>query len=220
MAGGKGLRMGSDLPKQFIAMGGKPVLMHTMDAFYRFDENINIVLVLPLSHHDYWKQLCREYRFRIPHQVVMGGDTRFQSVKNGLSLIKEGLVGVHDGVRPFASLHLIKRCYEAAEAQNAVIPVIPSTDSLREISADGSSHIVDRSRIQLVQTPQVFKARLLKEAYRTDFKDVFTDDASVVEATGERVYMVEGEVSNIKITTPFDLKVGEVILNIGQIFNL
>lgn len=213
VAGGKGLRMGGDLPKQFIQIGGKPVLMRTIDAFHSYDENIHIVLVLPLSHHDYWKQLCLDYGFRIPHQVVTGGDTRFQSVKNGLSLIKEGLVAVHDGVRPFVSQHLIKRSYEAAEAHEAVIPVIPSTDSLREITIDGNSRIVDRSRIRLVQTPQVFKVRLLKEAYSTDFKDEFTDDASVVEAMGEQIFLVEGETTNIKITTPFDLKIGETILN-------
>lgn len=213
VAGGKGLRMGSELPKQFIPIGGKPVLMHTIDAFYIFDKNINIVLVLPVSHQDYWRELCAEYKFTIPHKIANGGDTRFHSVKNGLSLIGDrGIVGIQDGVRPFGSQEMIKRCFDAAESYQAVIPVVNSTDSLREMLDDKQSKIIDRSTIRLVQTPQVFHTDVLKKAYDTDYKDSFTDDASVVEAMGLNIHLVEGEVTNIKITTPLDLKIGELIV--------
>ncbi|MDR3058697.1 MAG: 2-C-methyl-D-erythritol 4-phosphate cytidylyltransferase [Prevotella sp.] len=211
VAGGKGLRMGSDLPKQFIPIGGKPVLMHTIEAFYNFDQDINIILVLPLSHQNYWQELCEKYNFKINHTIANGGQTRFHSVKNGLSIVKEGIVGVQDGVRPFASKEMIQRCFDAAEKYPAVIPVIDSTDSLREMVDDEKSKIVDRSKIRLVQTPQVFHFETLKEAYQTDFKETFTDDASVVESMGIGIHLVKGEVTNIKITTPLDLKIGEVI---------
>lgn len=213
VAGGKGLRMGSDLPKQFIPIGGKPVLMRTIEAFYRFDRDINIILVLPVSHQDYWKNLCKEYNFTIEHAIANGGETRFHSVKNGLVLVADGLVGVQDGVRPFGSVEMIKRCFDAAEEEYpAVIPVIDSTDSLREVVDEDKSRIVDRSKIRLVQTPQVFDVNVLKKAYQTDFKETFTDDASVVEAMGVNVHLVKGEVTNIKITTPLDLKIGELII--------
>ncbi|EGK06595.1 2-C-methyl-D-erythritol 4-phosphate cytidylyltransferase [Dysgonomonas mossii] len=212
VAGGKGLRMGNDLPKQFIPIGGKPVLMHTIEAFYRFDEDINIVLVLPDSHQEYWKSLCEEYNFTIEHAIANGGETRFHSVKNGLALVADGLVGVQDGVRPFGSEEMIKRCFDAAREYPAVIPVIDSTDSLREVVDEDKSRIVDRSKIRLVQTPQVFEVDILKKAYQTDFKETFTDDASVVEAMGVNVHLVKGEVTNIKITTPLDLKIGELIV--------
>lgn len=213
VAGGKGLRMGNDLPKQFIPIGGKPVLMRTIEAFYRFDQDINIILVLPVSHQDYWKSLCEEYNFSIEHVIANGGETRFHSVKNGLALVTNGLVGVQDGVRPFGSVEMIKRCFDAAEEEfPAVIPVIDSTDSLREVVDEDKSRIVDRSKIRLVQTPQVFDVNVLKKAYQTDFKETFTDDASVVEAMGVNVHLVKGEVTNIKITTPLDLKIGELII--------
>lgn len=213
VAGGKGLRMGNDLPKQFIPIGGKPVLMRTIEAFYRFDQDINIILVLPVSHQDYWKSLCEEYNFSIEHVIANGGETRFHSVKNGLALVADGLVGVQDGVRPFGSVEMIKRCFDAAEEEYpGVIPVIDSTDSLREVVDEDKSRIVDRSKIRLVQTPQVFDVNVLKKAYQTDFKETFTDDASVVEAMGVNMHLVKGEVTNIKITTPLDLKIGELII--------
>ncbi|MBF0761649.1 2-C-methyl-D-erythritol 4-phosphate cytidylyltransferase [Dysgonomonas mossii] len=212
VAGGKGLRMGNDLPKQFIPIGGKPVLMRTIEAFYRFNQDINIILVLPVSHQDYWKSLCEEYNFSIEHTIANGGETRFHSVKNGLALVADGLVGVQDGVRPFGSVEMIKRCFDVAREYPAVIPVIDSTDSLREVVDEDKSRIVDRSKIRLVQTPQVFDVNVLKKAYQTDFKETFTDDASVVEAMGVNVHLVKGEVTNIKITTPLDLKIGELII--------
>lgn len=212
VAGGKGLRMGSDLPKQFIPVAGKPVLMRTIEAFHSYDSNIDIILVLPYSHHVYWKELCANYHFGIPHTIAMGGETRFHSVKNGLGLINGGIVAIQDGVRPFASKEMIARCFDAAKRYHAVIPVIDSTDSLREMIDGTKSRIIDRSGIRLVQTPQVFHTDILKKAYETEFKDTFTDDASVVEAMGVDVHLVKGEVTNIKITTPLDLKIGELIV--------
>jgi 2-C-methyl-D-erythritol 4-phosphate cytidylyltransferase len=212
VAGGKGLRMGSELPKQFIPIGGKPVLMRTIEAFYRFDTDIHIILVLPDSHQDYWKQLCSEYDFMVGHTIVSGGETRFHSVKNGLALVEEGIVGVQDGVRPFASAEMIGRCFSAARNFKAVVPVIDSTDSLRTMVDEERSEIVDRSKIRLVQTPQVFHADVLKKAYETAYQETFTDDASVVESMGVDIHLVQGEPTNIKITTPLDLKIGELLV--------
>jgi len=212
VAGGKGLRMGSELPKQFLPIGGKPVLMRTLEVFYAYNPEIHIILVLPCSQQPYWAQLCEEHHFSLPHTVADGGETRFHSVKNGLGLINGGIVAIQDGVRPFASKEMIARCFDAAKRYHAVIPVIDSTDSLREMIDGTKSRIIDRSGIRLVQTPQVFHTDILKKAYETEFKDTFTDDASVVEAMGIDVHLVKGEVTNIKITTPLDLKIGELIV--------
>lgn len=212
VAGGKGLRMGSELPKQFLPIGGKPVLMHTLEAFHRFDSGIDLVLVLPEEQQEYWKQLCDEYRFTIRHLVGDGGETRFHSVKNGLALISgPGLVAVHDGVRPFVSQAVIRRCYEMAATKQAVIPVVDIVETVRQVTGSGS-RMVSRDNYKLVQTPQVFDVGLLKEAYARDFMPSFTDDASVVEAMGVPVYLVEGNRENIKITTPFDLKIAATLL--------
>lgn len=212
VAGGKGLRMGANLPKQFIPIGGKPILMRTIEAFYNYDNMISIILVIPASHRDYWAKLCVDYQFVIPHVITLGGETRFHSVQNGLELVSSGIVGVHDGARPFASVELIKMCYENADKLKAVVPVVDSTDSLRQLTSDGNSKIIDRQTIKMVQTPQVFTADVLKKAYEAAYTDSFTDDASVVEATGVKIHLVEGEVTNIKVTTPLDLKIGEAIL--------
>lgn len=212
VAGGKGLRMGGDLPKQFLPLGGKPVLMHTLEVFRRYDAALQIILVLPADQQHFWKHLCEEHDFRVEHQVADGGETRFHSVKNGLALVQApGLVGVHDGVRPFVSVEVIRRCYELAEHQKAVIPVIDIVETLRHLTENGSK-TVSRNDYKLVQTPQVFDAELLKQAYAQDFTPFFTDDASVVEAMGVPVYLAEGNRENIKITTPFDLKVGSALL--------
>ena len=197
VAGGKGLRMGSELPKQFIPIGGKPVLMHTIEAFYKYDNLMQIILVLPVSHQKYWDTLCDEYKFEIPHTIADGGETRFHSVKNGLKYVKNDFVAVQDGVRPFGSVDLIRSCFAAAAVHAAVIPVIDSTDSLREMIDDERSHIIDRSKIRLVQTPQVFLSELLQRAYKSEFNNMFTDDASVVESLGVTVHLVKGEVTNI-----------------------
>lgn len=213
VAGGKGLRMGSDLPKQFLPIAGKPVLMHTLEAFYRFDEGINILLVLPTEQQAFWRELCHKHQFSIAHTIVDGGETRFHSVQNGLKYVESGLVGVHDGVRPFVSQQVIERCYHLAAEKKAVIPVVDVVETVRHLTGRGSE-TVNRSDYKLVQTPQVFEVELLKQAYAQPYTPSFTDDASVVEAMGTPVYLAEGNRENIKITTPFDLKISSVLVNV------
>ena len=211
VAGGKGLRMGGDIPKQFLPVCGKPVLMRTLEAFHAYDASIHLILVLPVSQQVYWKQLCEEYQFNLAHEIADGGETRFHSVKNGLALVKEdGLVGVHDGVRPFVSQEVIARCYDEALSLKAVIPVVGVVETVRHLTDEGSE-TVPRDQYKLVQTPQVFDVALLRRAYEQTYTDMFTDDASVVEALGEKVYLVEGNRENIKLTTPFDLKLAELL---------
>lgn len=212
VAGGKGLRMGGEIPKQFLPIGGKPVLMRTIEAFYTYDASIHVILVLPVSQQSYWKELCSTYGFDLPHDIADGGETRFHSVKNGLALVEgEGIVGVHDGVRPFVSQEVIARCYSEAEVKNAVIPVIGVVETVRRLDGENSV-TVPRNQYKLVQTPQVFDVALLQKAYNQEFTDMFTDDASVVEALGERVHLVEGNRENIKLTTPFDLRLAEMLI--------
>lgn len=212
VAGGKGLRMGSELPKQFLPIGGKPVLMHTLEAFRRFDSAIDLILVLPEEQQDYWKQLCDRHHFTLRHLIANGGETRFHSVRNGLALVSGGgLVGVHDGVRPFVSQEVIRRCYDKAVTEKAVIPVVDVVETVRQVTESGS-RTVNRDDYKLVQTPQVFDSDLLRRAYAQDFMPFFTDDASVVEAMGVPVYLVEGNRENIKLTTPFDLKIATALL--------
>ena len=216
VAGGKGLRMGGEVPKQFLPIGdGKPVLMHTLMAFRRFDPEMQLIVVLPVEQQDTWKRLCVEHGCDIPHQVATGGETRFHSVRNGLVLIpdeQEAVVGVHDGVRPFVSQEVLQRCYTLAEEHKAVIPVIPVIETLRKLNHSPLSETVPRSEYRLVQTPQVFNVALLKRAYQQPYTDAFTDDASVVEAMGINVYLAEGNRENIKLTTPFDLKIAEQLV--------
>lgn len=212
VAGGKGLRMGGEIPKQFLPIGGKPVLMRTIEAFYQYDSSLDIILVLPREQQEYWSKLCKEYSFDISCKVADGGETRFHSVKNGLELVEEGLVGVHDGVRPFVSREVITRCFDVAEKEHAVIPIVGMIETVRHIGADGKSITVNRDDYKLVQTPQVFSVPLLKKAYNQPYSSLFTDDASVVEALGETVRLVEGNRENIKLTTPFDLKIAEALL--------
>lgn len=214
VAGGKGLRMGHSLPKQFIPLAGKPVLMHTMERFFHWDPEARIILVLPEDHQDYWKMLCRELDCRIPHLVANGGETRFHSVKNGLLLIEEpALVGIHDGVRPFVDPAVIEACFAEAEINGAAIPVLPIVDSLRGINEEGGTFPVDRNRYVSVQTPQVFQSRLLLDSYNREYQAEFTDDASVVEASGYPVYTVQGNPENIKITTSVDLILADTFLH-------
>lgn len=219
VAGGKGLRMGSDVPKQFLPVGGVPVLMRTISCFAEAVPGVGIILVLPESQHGYWDSLCREHSFAVSHTVVNGGDTRFASSRNGLMAIPadaQGLVGIHDGVRPFVSSEVIRRCYDAARSHGAAIPVMPVTDTLRLVSPDGGGHNVLRSDYRVVQTPQVFDIGLARRAFDRPYSESFTDDASVVEAAGHRVTMVEGNRENIKLTTPFDLKIAESLLNVRK----
>lgn len=217
VAGGKGLRMGGDIPKQFIPVNGMPVLMHTIRRFREFDPQMHIVLVLPKDHQDYWRQLCNEYRFTDRHDITDGGSTRFHSSQNGIMALAEAsdsdIVAIHDGVRPLVSVETIGRCFTAAAESGAAIPVLPVIDTLRYVGhADENGvnteqgHNVLRSDYRVVQTPQTFRLALLRRAFTQPFSERFTDDASVVEALGEKVTMVDGNRENIKITTPYDLK--------------
>ena len=215
VAGGKGLRMGSDIPKQFLPIGGKPVLMRTLERFREYSPALQIILVLPKAQQEYWKELCEKHNFTVAYQLADGGETRFHSVQHGLALIPddaEGVVGVHDGVRPFPSIDVISDCYETARTAKAVIPVIPVVETVRHLDNAPSSHTVPRGEYRLVQTPQTFDIQLLKAANRQSYNDGFTDDASVVEAYGFDVTLVEGNRENIKITTPYDLKIAEVLI--------
>ena len=214
VAGGKGLRMGSDIPKQFLPIGGKPVLMRTLERFREYAADLQIILVLPEAQQAYWQELCAKYNFKVKYQLANGGQTRFHSVQNGLALVPddaEGVVGVHDGVRPFPSIEVIKNCYETARTAKAVIPVIPVVETVRHLEGD-SSVTVPRGDYRLVQTPQTFDIQLLKAANRQPYNDGFTDDASVVESYGHAITLVEGNRENIKITTPYDLKIAEVLI--------
>lgn len=226
VAGGKGLRMGGDIPKQFLPIGGKPVLMRTLEQFRAYSEALQIILVLPEAQQDYWQELCKQYEFQVDYQIANGGQTRFHSVQNGLALVPddaEGVVGVHDGVRPFPSIEVIRRCYETARQTKAVIPVIPVVETVRQILpsnqsnpnavSNPSSITVPRDQYRLVQTPQTFDIQLLKAANRQPYNDGFTDDASVVESYGHPITLVEGNRENIKITTPYDITVAEAIIN-------
>ena len=194
VAGGKGLRMGADIPKQFLPIGGRPVLMRTIERFRAYSSSLRIILVLPQAQQDYWHQLCRQYEFDVDYQLTNGGETRFHSVQNGLALIPDdadGVVGVHDGVRPFPAIEVIRRCYETVRTAKAVIPVIPVVESVRRLLHD---------------------IQLLKAANRQPYRDTFTDDASVVESYGQAITLVEGNRENIKITTPFDLQIAEALI--------
>ena len=213
VAGGKGLRMGSDIPKQFLPIGGKPVLMRTLERFREYSKELNIILVLPEAQQDYWQELCKKYNFEVEYQLANGGQTRFHSVQNGLALVPddaEGVVGVHDGVRPFPAVEVIRNCYETARTAKAVIPVIPVVETVRHLEGEGSV-TVPRGDYRLVQTPQTFDIQLLKAANRQPYNDGFTDDASVVESYGHAITLVEGNRENIKITTPYDIVVAEAL---------
>lgn len=214
VAGGSGSRMKSDIPKQFIEIGGKAILMYTILRFKEYDKNISVRLVLPENQVDYWKELCAKYNFSEEHEIVTGGITRFHSVRNGLSgLSNDGLIAIHDGVRPFVSIETIKRCFDTAFEYGAGIPVTDVQETIRK--ADGDySYTVDRTTFKLVQTPQVFDAQLILDAYKQEYDESFTDDASVFESTGKMVVLVEGNRENIKITTPADLICAKAFLNV------
>jgi len=204
--------MNTNLLKQFIPLAGKPVLMHTIDCFLRFDTSLNIILVLPESQHEYWKVLCLEYGFDSPHTLVAGGATRFHSVKNGLNHIHEdGIVFIHDGVRPLVSSSTLSNCLEVARTKGNAIPVIPVSESVRMVSGNNNSP-VDREKLRLIQTPQTFRISLIKKAYSATYEPEFTDDASVLEKTEAEIFLTEGNRENIKITWPEDLLIAETFL--------
>jgi len=216
VAGGKGERMNADVPKQFLEIKGKPILIHTLEAFMNFDASLQLILVLPVAQFEFWETLCKKHALNIPHQIVTGGQTRFQSVKNGLDAVKvPAIVAIHDGVRPLVSKETISRCFDAAAKFGAAIPTMDSIESIRFVDANGSKS-VDRNAYKMVQTPQVFDAELLKKAYEQEFSVLFTDDASVVEAMGIAVQLVDGNRENIKITTEFDLIVAERLLELTR----
>ena len=211
--------MGGDIPKQFLPIGGRPILMRTLERFRAYSPTLRIILVLPKDQQDYWRQLCLDYDFKVEYQLTDGGETRFHSVQHGLALIPddtEGVVGVHDGVRPFPDIEVIRHCYETARTKKAVIPVIPVVETVRKLLPDNPdnpvSHTVPRNDYRLVQTPQTFDIQLLKAANKQPYNDGFTDDASVVESYGHQITLVEGNRENIKITTPYDLRIAEVLI--------
>jgi 2-C-methyl-D-erythritol 4-phosphate cytidylyltransferase len=207
VAGGSGSRMKSDIPKQFIEVGGLPILMHTLQRFKEADSTIEIILVLPESQFDYWEELCLKYN-TVPHQLVAGGKTRFQSGLNGLRVVdNEGLVAIHDGVRPFVSAGIINESFKIASEKGTAVVSVPSKDSVRV-----NGQAIDRSTVRLIQTPQTFQISLIKKAFETEELSTFTDDASVAEHAGFEINLIEGNYENMKITTPEDLLWAEVIL--------
>ena len=213
VAGGRGTRMGGPQPKQFLELAGRPVLMHTLEAFDRWDASARLIVVLPEDQIDTWKRLCEAHVFGRIHRVVAGGETRFHSVQNGLGAVaSDGLIAVHDGVRPLVAPSVIAACFAAAADGGAAVPVVPVVESVREVDADGGSRPVDRTRLRVVQTPQVFRADVLRAAYCLPYDPRFTDDASVVEASGVAVRLVPGNRENIKLTTPMDLLLAEQLM--------
>jgi len=211
VAGGSGKRMGTEIPKQFLELNGKPVLMHSIERFKAFNNSIEIITVLPENQLRYWTEIQREYSFTISHTLVKGGISRFYSVRNGLKYVDEkSLVAIHDGVRPLVSIATIKRCFDAAGKYGNAIPVVCPADSLRMVTDQGSLP-VNRQHIKQIQTPQVFRAELIKKAYLQDYRPEFTDDATVLEKTGEKIILVEGNRENIKITNPEDLIIAEAL---------
>lgn len=213
VAGGSGTRMGPGVPKQFLELAGKPVLMHSIGRFRAFDNSLRIILVLPEDYIIYWEKLKVVHSFSILHDVVTGGVSRFFSVKNGLQMVDEdGLVAVHDGVRPLVSTSTIKRCFEEAEKYGNAIPVISPADSLRMITEQGNIP-VNRDYFRIIQTPQVFKAQIIKRAYLQNYTADLTDDATLVERSGESIHLVDGNRENIKITTPEDMLIAGALLN-------
>lgn len=207
VAGGSGKRLGGPVPKQFQTVKGKPLLMWTIEAFHRYDPTMPLIVVLPREHFDIWKALCMGHRFFIDHQVVAGGEQRYHSVKAGLEKVAgDGLVAVHDGVRPLVSPELIGRCFDAAHRSGAAIPVVPVVPSIRETTADGS-RALDRSKLLAVQTPQCFHTDLLRKAFAMPYDPAFTDEATMVERLGVKVELVEGEERNVKVTTEVDMGV-------------
>jgi 2-C-methyl-D-erythritol 4-phosphate cytidylyltransferase len=212
VAGGSGKRMGAEIPKQFLELAGRPVLMHTIERFKSYSDSIEIITVLPENQLRYWIDLQKKHSFSILHTLVRGGSNRFYSVKNGLNFVNSpGLVAVHDGVRPFVSIDTIKRCFETAERLGNAIPAISPTESLRILTEKGSLP-VDRFNVKQIQTPQVFNAGLIKKAYQQQYCEDFTDDATVLEKTGEKINLIEGNRENIKITNPEDLLISAALL--------
>jgi 2-C-methyl-D-erythritol 4-phosphate cytidylyltransferase len=212
VGGGSGSRMQQDTPKQFLLVAGKPVLMHTLEAFYQSEPRPEIIVVLNVDYHEYWEKLCKTHQFSIPHTLVKAGLERFFSVKNGLKLVKgKALVAIHDAVRPIIKKEKIEHAFSYAEVHGNAVLAIPSKDSVR-LSYTKENKAVARELVYLIQTPQIFTSNMLKKAYQQEFRTSFTDDASVVEHAGVAIHLVEGDPKNIKITYPEDLALAEVFL--------
>jgi 2-C-methyl-D-erythritol 4-phosphate cytidylyltransferase len=212
VAGGSGSRMGSQTPKQFMPLKGLPVLMHSIKAFYNYDSDVKLVVVLPPSFMEYWDKLCDEFSFKLPHTKIEGGKTRFQSVKNGLNKVpKDALVAIHDGARPLVSIDVIERCFESAGSNGSGVAAVQVKDSIREGNWE-KSESKERSRFFFVQTPQTFRADLLKKAFEQDEQPYFTDESSVLEKAGYRVVLTEGDYRNIKITTVEDFSLASTLM--------
>lgn len=212
VAGGSGNRMKTKMPKQFVELCGKPVLLHTLEAFLEADVAFEFVVVLAPEKFGDWQSICSKYNFKAPQKLVAGGLTRFESVKNGLEQIRdEGIVFIHDGVRPLVSIKTIENCYRMAVEKGNALPVVTPSESVRKVEND-TNKAVDRSKYFLVQTPQTFKTELIKKAYEQNYADKFTDDASVLENYGYKIHLVEGNRHNIKLTYPEDLKLAKIYL--------
>ena len=215
VAGGSGTRMHTAIPKQFLLLKGKPVLMHTIQAFYNSDSKPSVILVLHVDFHSYWEQLCKEHGFHIPVKLIQGGETRFHSVKNGLNAIDDSsnfIIAIHDAVRPLISKRIIESSYKHAAQYGNAIVAIKSRDSVREVRENISKTLV-REEIYLIQTPQTFQSLQLKKGYIQNYRSTFTDDASVVEATGVKINLIEGSYKNLKITFPEDIGILELLMH-------
>jgi len=217
VSGGVGSRMENSLPKQFHQLNGLPILMHSIYAFHKNDKSIKIILVINKTHKKLWADLCKKHVFDIPYELVDGGESRFHSVKNGLefifkqvSTLKNVLIGIHDGVRPVIGQDVIDNAYSTAESKGSAIPAIKSRDSIRIVNAKGENEAINRESVLIIQTPQVFKANLLNEAYKQPFEESFTDDASVIEKSGYPIHIIEGDIRNIKITYPTDIDIAAI----------
>ena len=210
-AGGIGKRMGSELPKQFLVLGGKPVLVHTLELFFKYDPNIEIILTLPNEWRGYWETLIDKCYCRVPHIVVNGGEERYHSIQNALKQCSGSIIAVHDGVRPFVSFETLERCFSALNQFEAVVPVLKLKESIRQTN-ENSTNAVDRSNYRLVHTPQCFRAEALHKAYKQAYHEQVTDDACLVEELGYTIHLVESNEENIKLTTPFDFLIAETII--------
>lgn len=222
VAGGSGLRMGAGIPKQFLPLGGRPVLLRTMEAIAAAVPEAETVVVLPAAHIGTLHELCERFGCTVRYRATAGGASRFESVEAGLKALPDdcSLIAVHDGVRPLVTADMIRRGLDCARTNRTAVPVIPVTDTIREVTAEGSSHTIDRSKLRAVQTPQIFDGELLRRAYRDaaamNDKSRFTDDASVVEDFGTAISLYEGSRENLKLTTPADMTIAEAILSLHE----
>jgi 2-C-methyl-D-erythritol 4-phosphate cytidylyltransferase len=210
------MRMGAPIPKQFLEVGGRPILMHTLNRFVAFDSSIRLVVVLHPDYIEFWRSLCEKHNYSVPHSIISGGSERFFSVQKAIQSLldaEDAIVGIHDAVRPMVSVATLERCYATAQETGSAVPCISVNDSMRIVDADGNRS-VDRSALRIIQTPQCFSLNLLRRAFTQEYNTAFTDDASVVEALGESIVLVEGNRENIKVTTPEDMHWLNLLLTI------